>query len=340
MARTLLLVVACCLLSQRPRAGAPSPITYAKLADTDCGPGGALHWKRCVSNCTCAHHAGPCPIAALEELCASTPHCAGFTSNGWLKSCVSKSCGQHDAPSPGCDLYVGSGMMPGPPPVPPPSPKPPGPAPAPWKPHAWPPSPSPAPPAPPATPPAPVPLVDDWHFPGEEAEELAAAEQLRVVSVDAASNSSGTIRLSVGSAPVESLGVGNTTRSGWQLRSFIVSAGLGPPIAVAICIKNDELCIENDEFCIKNDDFNANIQVLERDWSRWGTVLFVQLAADELATEHQQLGECGLVAAPTGCFVARKGVGRTSALRRPRYALEAVHFHVKKRRFHTKHDDL
>jgi hypothetical protein len=136
--------------------------------------------------------------------------------------------------------------------------------------------------------------VDDWHFPAEERAELAAAGQLWIVSVDAASNSSGKIHLSVGSAPVESLGVGDTARSGWQLRSFIVGAGLGPPIAV-----------------------------LEHDWSRWGSLLFVQpsITAEE---GLQQLGECELVAAPTLCFVARKGVGRTSALRRPRYVLEAV----------------
>ena len=299
MAAALLLFVGgVCLLPQQLWAGATPPITYAKLLDTDSGPGGALRWKRCVLNCTCAHHDGPCPIAALEELCRSTPHCAGFNSHGWLKSCVAKGCGQTNEPSPGCDLYVGSATTSGGWPAPPPNPKPHmpplGPAPAPWKPHAWPHSPPPTPPAPPTTPPAPVPPVEDWHFPEEERAELAAAGQLRIVSVDAASNSSGTIHLSVGSAPVESLGVGDTACSGWQLRSFIVGAGLGPPIAV-----------------------------LEHDWSRWGSLLFVQPSAT--AEEGlQQLGECELVAAPTSCFVARKGVGRTSALRRPRYALEAV----------------
>jgi len=215
---------------------APALITYAKLPGTDSGPGGALRWKHCVSYCTCDHHpTSPCPIAALDALCRSTPHCTGFNSHGWLKSCVAKGCCQTREPSPGCDLYVGSNTTPGGWPPPPPHPKPPvGPALPPWNPHAWPHSPPPAPPAPPTTPPAPVPLVDDWHFPAEEAGEEAAAEQPRIVAVDAASNSSGTVRLSVGGAPVESRSVGDATRSGWQLRSMIVGAGLGPPIAVAV----------------------------------------------------------------------------------------------------------
>ena len=65
------------------------------------------------------------------------------------------------------------------------------------------------------------------------------------------------------------------------------------------------------------------IAVLERDWGRWGTLLFVQpAAADEAA--RQLLGGCELVAPPTACFPVRKGAGRTAALRRPRYALEAA----------------
>ena len=255
-------------------------ITYTKISGTDSGPGGALRWKQCVSNCSCAHHGGSCPIPVLEDLCRSTPHCAGFNSNGWLKSCVSNSCAQTRVPSPGCDLYVGSAVAPGPWPPPPPPPRP-GPAPGPWRPLPPAPTPPPAPPMPPVSPPAPVPPIDDWHFPFEEAAELGSVPQLHIHQIQATGNASGTLLLAEGSAPAQQLSIGESTASGWQLRAFIVgsAAVAGSPVAV-----------------------------LERDWPRWGALLFLQQGA-------ASLGSCSLVAASGGCFLVRKGVGQTTVTR-------------------------
>ena len=156
---------------------------------------------------------------------------------------------------------------------------------------------------PPVSPPAPVPHVDDWHFPSEEAAELAAAPQLKLYQLEAKGNESGTVLLAEGDAPARRLAIGESTASGWQLRSFIVGSAAAAPLPIA---------------------------VLERDWQRWGALLFVQeQAAGAVGTGqpsplNRQLGRCSLVATPSRCFVARKGVGLASALRRPRYHLEAA----------------
>eukprot|EP01052_Picozoa_sp_SAG31_P035243 SAG31_NODE_4225_length_3445_cov_1.903467_3_plen_763_part_01 len=295
------------LQQQGMQAEAAGPITYTRIAGVDSGPGGALRWKRCVANCSCAHRSTPhCPVSMLESLCSSTPHCAGFNSNGWLKSCVSTSCGQTRKPSAGCDLYVGSAVVPGPWPSPSPSPspyQPPGPpAPGPWYPHPPPPSPPPPRPLPPVSPPVPVPPLDDWHFPSEEATELRSAPQLRILQVHASSNESGTILFAEGTSKAGSpvlrrLSVGDSTASGWQLRSFIIGSNAVPGEP-------------------------APVLVLERDWPRWGVILFVQPGAHD--PRGAALGRCSLVASPSSCFMIRKGVGHTSALSRPHYQLEAA----------------
>ena len=69
--------------------------------------------------------ATPCDVAALEQACTADPKCAGFNSNGWLKPCVTSSCGATVQKAGACDLYVGS--RPAPPPPPPPPPPTPGP---------------------------------------------------------------------------------------------------------------------------------------------------------------------------------------------------------------------
>ena len=323
----MLRVVSSVLLGAVQASSPPIVYNYTKLTGTDSGPGGALHWKQCVANCTCAHRSGPCPIAALEQLCAATPHCAGFNSNGWLKSCVSTSCGQTQRPSAGCDLYVGSKIPPGPWPPPPPPPKkpvaPPGPAPGPWHPQPPGPPPPPLPPMPPVSPPAPVPQVADWHYPNEESAERAAMKPISILSVNATANISGSILMqeekngpstpSSAAAP-QRLAVGESSSSGWTLRSFIVSSAptdghglLLPPIAV-----------------------------LERDWGRWGLVVYVQQQRVEQQEDRMlpisllEGRSCpGIITAnggqlPTACFAVRKGAGDTSALERPRYQLEAA----------------
>ena len=129
-------------------------ITYARLADTTTGD--TIRLKKCTSNITCPgtptccynpHNPVPggrglkCAIPALEEACRSTPGCAGFDTDGWLKADVSHA-KWHDA---GVDTYVGSSKPPGV--FPPPQPLPPPPAPGPPAPPK--PPPPPAPPAPP-----------------------------------------------------------------------------------------------------------------------------------------------------------------------------------------------
>eukprot|EP00729_Bicosta_minor_P029914 gene29914-655_t len=170
-----------------------NPITYKELQGKDTGPGSSLRWKQCSVEgfrCACCNeHAKPpytsecasqnttCPASALAAACSKIPHCSGFNSNGWLKSCVTAACGQHIEDNPSVNTYFGSSTAPGPwPPTPPqPSPSPSPPPPSPYTPPPPPPSKPPAPPSRPLSPPSPVPNVDDFHFPHEEAAEMAAA---------------------------------------------------------------------------------------------------------------------------------------------------------------------
>lgn len=241
----------------------------------------------------------PCPVAGLEALCRSTPHCAGFNTNGWLKSCVSASCGQHAEHNPSVDTYVGSAIPPGPwPPPPPPLPPSPPPQPKPYTPPPPPPPPPPSPPPfPPPSPPAPLHLVDDFHFPAEEAAELAAAAKLTVVGMRVSGNNSGIVQVRVGNAdpPVSLTRIGqrtDSTAAAWTLRALLAS--------------------------FEGQRAGASMAVLERDWERWGVVLYLwNSTADPPPRQTCR----DLVADPTnttGCFLVRKGVGETSKVRRTR----------------------
>jgi hypothetical protein len=73
------------------------------------------------------------------------------------------------------------------------------------------------------------------------------------------------------------------------------------------------------------------IAVLERDWGRWGLVVYVQQQEDRVLPVSLLEGRgCPDIVTskggplPTMCFAIRKGVGDTSALERPRYQLEAA----------------
>ena len=156
--------------------------------------------------------------------------------------------------------------------------------------------PVPSPPTPPPTPPPPEPPVpavpqhEDWHYPAEEPAELAAewARGLEVISLSVRSNRSGTLAVRLAAegpgGASASASVPGDVVFGWTLRGFLAS-GAGAPSAV-----------------------------LERDWDRWGHVLF--------------LSATGRLVDPAGSVVGgsgfRKGVGSVAATRRPRYNLTAV----------------
>ena len=232
MALKLLLLLQLLAYSYTTLALAAPNTTYTKLPGTDTGPGTALKWKECISaECVCGHGQGVeeiCKVAHLKTVCAATPHCAGFNSNGWLKSCMASSCGQHHEKTRAVDSYVGSSVAPGlwPRPSPPPPPKP-HPVPPP------PPPPPPLPPLPPVSPPSPTVPVSDFHFPSEEAAEAGVAagagEALTLLALSAKSNSSGSVRFSANKSGKEcALTKFGGRCGGWQLRSFLVHANHAP----------------------------------------------------------------------------------------------------------------
>ena len=229
-------------------------------------------------SCVPPHIKGPpCDITALETLCSQTPHCAGFNSDGWLKPCVATSCGAQVQPHAQVDTFVASSVVPGPfppsPPVPPPAP------------------PVPEPPIPP------VPQHEDWHYPEEEASELAAewARELHVVSLTVHSNGSGTFAARLASSgangPTASASVPGDTVFGWTLRGFISGLGDGTP----------------------------PMGVLERTWDRWGFIVMLSATGRLVSPANSSGG--GSVAGGSGF---RKGVGSVATTRRPRYNLTAV----------------
>lgn len=85
------------------------------------------------------YHVNSNDPSILEAACNKDPACAGFNSNGYLKSCVADIGSVNGA----CDLYIKLGGSTGPalPPVMPPVPPPPPPSPlhgGPWAPQLWP----------------------------------------------------------------------------------------------------------------------------------------------------------------------------------------------------------
>lgn len=169
----------------------------------------------------------------------------------------------------GVDTYVASGMIPG----------------------KFPPAPGPTPPPPtPPTPPTPepilpkIPVVEDWHYPHEEATEAADSAKVPLVAtnVDATGGASGSVTLATpdGSQSI-TLTVVGTSFLGWSLRGFVPKSSVSGAYAV-----------------------------VERNWARWGYVAFVSTGAR--------------VCAKDGAMCFRKGVGNVSSTRRPRYNLTDI----------------
>ena len=160
---------------------------------------------------------------------------------------------------------------------------------------------------PPSFPPSPA--LDDWHFPLEEADELAAAVRIRVSEFRATSNSTGTVEIvglpGVGwevATAAHTIAVGEQALN-WTLRSFLIPAtGAAAP----------------------------TYAVLERDWGRWGALIIVQDASRQPSLVAGGAGwppplcpSCS-VAPQNPCAFIRKGVGKLAALRRPQYSLQAA----------------
>ena len=274
------------LLEQAPGSTATEQtITYTKFANTDsriagatrpgaCASGGCQS-LRCAATTACGkipcHHghgqasvsAPPCDIAALERECTADPKCGGFNSDGWLKPCTNQSCGASHSHLEGVDTYVSSRVMP--------------------------PHPPPAPPPPPLPPPPPdqLPLVEDWHYPSEEAAEMAElrAAGVRVTKLHVASNTTGELTLTAANGSSATASVPGEVLFGWELRGFL----------------------------LEQDGDALPLAVLQYNSARWGYIVFI--------SDQQSL--LGSDSGPGGRGL-RKGVGRPQDVRRPHYNLTAV----------------
>eukprot|EP01047_Picozoa_sp_COSAG01_P044377 COSAG01_NODE_4005_length_5440_cov_8.384947_2_plen_1194_part_00 len=289
----------------------PSQPSYTKLASTDsritgaragaCASG-SCQSLRCAVAMACGkiscHHtdnssvlgaAPPCDIAALEKVCTADPKCGGFNSDGWLKPCVNRSCGATFHHLQGVDTYVSSRIMP--PPAPPPPPPPPGP-----------------PPPPPGPPPPPdvLPLVEDWHYPAEEADEseTLVAMGLRATALRVTSNSSGKLTLTAANGSSASAFAPGDRVFGWELRGFLPASS-----EVEGFRGTRPWCNES----------HPPLAVLRCDQKRWGYVVFV---ADQQALLPAAIGAPS--AGGSAHAVLRKGVGSVQDVRRPLYNLTAI----------------
>ena len=127
-----------CTVPSTPRPG--SLDLYTKLP----GRPTTMHYLRVpgwdgLSTGGDLYHVNSNDPSVLEAACTKDPACAGFNSNGYLKSCVADIGSVNGA----CDLYIKLGGSSGPPlpPVMPPVPPPPPPSPphgGPWAPQLWP----------------------------------------------------------------------------------------------------------------------------------------------------------------------------------------------------------
>ena len=174
--------------------------THATKADTVCVP--MPDGKPCGAlSCAPPHHdSSPCNITYLEAACIATPHCAGFNTNGWLKSFI----GTHEHYN-DVDTYVASSVQPGP-----------------WKAPTLPPT---VPPVPAPTPP--FPQKEDWHYPSEENTDAEGALVYgdglpRISMLVATSNTSGTLTLVRQNGSTAALKRPGDTAFGWTLRCFLV----------------------------------------------------------------------------------------------------------------------
>ena len=277
---------------------APPAIVYDRLPDTDFSshtrPGG---WERrygtpepCGPGDAGGHKLPACNITFLEVACANLCGCAGFNSNGWLKSCSSEPhCTKKHLP--GTDAYVGSrpggadGCSPAPPhPSPPPPPSPPQPPPASQCASAA------------TTAGAMHGPVEDWHYPPEEPQERAAMMSAlpTLLSVTATANSSGTAKLTSGGVSA-TVSVGQLAFGSWQLLAF-----LRPP---------DQHAHPTEPNPQGRIDGGTRV-VLERRFARWSTLLFLSTSTD---------GEAGTGAAAAPPVLIRSGIGEVSSIRQPDY---------------------
>ena len=190
---------------------------YRVVHNTDCG-----QWDLKRPRCAGRKHSNM-TVAEMEACCSSTDGCAGFNSHGFFKR---TGCEDHEEAA-SVDLYLRDGPTP-------PTPAPPGP-------------PAPAPPPPPPPPahngsvcpdgavagsgcflvpsqcegrpppfgapsPGVVQNVGDWHYPDEEPAEAAAMAVPVLVST-----SRDAARLRGATGQVETIAVGQSTKSGWEL---------------------------------------------------------------------------------------------------------------------------
>ena len=127
---------------------------------------------------------------------------------------------------------------------------------------------------------------EDWHYPAEEAAELAVlmAAGLRVAQLHADSNASGTLIVRVANGSTAEARLPGDVIFGWMLRGFLT--GLDHAITAAAG--------------------GGDLAVLEFESDRWGLVAF--------------LGPSGFLgpAGPSGGRCFRKGVGATASLLRPK----------------------
>lgn len=197
-----------------PTAASHGAITYTKYPNTDSRLGAAkpgacadgCQSLRCGATKPCGKigcaGAGPdpCNITELQDACTADPQCGGFNSDGWLKPCVSASCGAVHMKHSGVDTYASSR--------------------------------SPLPPAPPPV--DTLPSVEDWHYPREEKSEMEdlLSLNLHVTMLHVTSNTTGTLTARVANGSTASVSVFGDRLFGWQLRGFLIDGGDGTPLAV------------------------------------------------------------------------------------------------------------
>ena len=230
-------------------------VIFTQLADTDTGSAaGSTFWARRIGTpepCGTYDHHPPCNITYLETACRITCGCAGFNSNGWLKSCVSSSCGAEvKYPFPGTDTYVASSILPcGPTPPPPPSPSPCVNS--------------------SSTAGSMLPPVEDIHYPTEEPFEHAfLLKQLPVVvSLKATNNSTctATLKLALNNTQ-QVVQVGDLAFGFWQVVSCIASPGQESLLAQSAI---------------------PDLIVLEARFSRWSALVYLsQAPPPEIASAY------------------------------------------------------
>lgn len=137
---------------------------------------------------------------------------------------------------------------------------------------------------------------EDWHYPAEEAAEMAALQRsgLTVVQLHADSNASGTFIVRAANGTTAEARLPGDVVFGWTLRGFLT--GLG-------AIANGH---HDAASAAAGAAGAADLAVLEFESARWGLVAFIGPSG--------QLGPAGVSGGR--CF--RKGVGVPASLMRPK----------------------